>query len=299
MEDYRIQVIGHTQVPNWVSFLNANRIEEIGRTPRTLNVDFTNMAFIAPYHVVSLACLIEEFHLKGVKIRFTKGDNVGTRYLDNLGFFQYWSEGFDRTEYRPDEIRTSFCLWKLHPEMFHPYVIHATEYFNRHFFNGLDLQPLNTSLTELFNNVVDHSKSKVSGYVFTQYYPGKKQIVISLCDFGNGIPKTINKFLERNRKKPMTNIDALMLGFKKGFSTESTPSNRGLGLDNISTILKTMKSELLIISNDVYIRQQNDGTFVKHSMSEAFPGTQVVIHLNTDYLKPLEIEDVVSDEFNF
>ena len=90
-----------------------------------------------------------------------------------------------------------------------------------------------------------------------------------------------------------------MLGFKRGFSTESTPSNRGLGLDNISTILKTMKSELLIISNDVYIRQQNDGTFVKHTMTEAFPGTQVVIYLNTDYLKPLEIEDVVEDEFNF
>ena len=108
MSDYRIQVVGHTQVPNWVSFLNANRIDAIGTTPRTLNVDLTNMASVAPYHVVSLACLIEEYHLKGIKIRFTKADNSGTRYLDNLGFFNYWQEGFDRKKYHPDEVKTSF-----------------------------------------------------------------------------------------------------------------------------------------------------------------------------------------------
>ena len=61
---------------------------------------------------------------------------MGTRYLDNLGFFNYWEEGFDRKKYHPDEVKTSFCLWQLDTTMFHPYVIYATDYFNRHFLVG-------------------------------------------------------------------------------------------------------------------------------------------------------------------
>lgn len=298
MDDYRIQVIGHAHVPNWVRLLNENRLSKINTVPRTLNIDLTNMAFIAPYHVVSLACLIEEYHMAGIRIKFTRGENSGTNYLEKLGFFDYWEEGFDRKKYHPDNVQTAFCLWQLDKEMFHSYVIFATDYFNRHFFSGMDLQPLNTSLTELFNNVIDHSKSLVRGYVFTQYYTQKKQIIISLCDFGNGIPDTINAFLEKTGKKTLSNGAALQLALKKGFSTESTPSNRGLGLDNVSSIVKSMKSELLIISNDIYLRQLPDGTFVEEVIKEAISGTQVVISLNTDNLKPLVMEDIVEDEFN-
>lgn len=297
MSEYRIQVIGYTQVPAWVTFLNNNRIEALNKIPKVLNVDLTHMDFIAPYHVVSLACLIEEYHLKGIKIKFTKSNTPASSYLKELGFFNYWNEGFDRKKYHPDEVKSSFCLWQLDKEMFHAYVIYAKEYFNRHFFSGMNLEPLNVSLAELFNNVIDHSKSKVGGYVFTQYFQKKSQIVISLCDFGNGIPKTITRYLKRNKDKIVSNEEAMELAFKRGFSTESTPQNRGLGLDNISSIVKTMKSDLLIISNDIYLRQQSDGNFVKTVMKEDFPGTQVVISLNTNYLKPLEEEDIVEEEY--
>lgn len=297
MSEYRIQVIGYTQVSPWVIFLNNNRVETLDKLPSTLNIDLTHMDFIAPYHVVSLACLIEEFYIQGVKIKFTKSNTPASNYLKELGFFNYWHEGFDRKKYHPDEVKTSLCLWQLHKEMFHAYVIEATKYFNRHFFSGLNLEPLNISLAELFNNVIDHSKSKVDGYVFTQYFQKTDQIIISLCDFGNGIPKTINRYLKKNRGKTVSNEDAMDLAFKKGFSTESTPQNRGLGLNNISSIVKTMKSDLLIISNDICLRQQSNGEFIKKVMKEDFPGTQVVIYINTNYLEPLENEDIVEEEF--
>jgi anti-sigma regulatory factor (Ser/Thr protein kinase) len=215
MGEYTIQIIGHTQVPPWVSFLNANRFGVIGQKPRSLNIDLTNMNFIAPYHVVSLACLIEEYYMKGVIIRFRQGSNVATEYLENLGFFHYWEKDFDRKKYHTDKIKTSFCLWQLDKEMFNAYVMYAKDYFNRHFFNGLDLEPLNTSLTELFNNVVDHSESAIGGYIFTQYFPKKNQIVISLCDFGNGIPNTINRFLEKTKKKACFQYESPEIGLKK------------------------------------------------------------------------------------
>jgi hypothetical protein len=60
-----------------------------------------------------------------------------------------------------------------------------------------------------------------------------------------------------------------------------------------------MKSDLLIISNDVYFKQQPSGSVIETIMPEAFPGTQVVIHLNTKHLRPLETEAVVNDEFSF
>jgi len=72
MSEYRIQIIGHKQVFPWVQLINANRFEVLRYKPRSLNIDLTNMNFIAPYHVVSLACLIEEYHMNGVIIKFNQ-----------------------------------------------------------------------------------------------------------------------------------------------------------------------------------------------------------------------------------
>ncbi|MES2284682.1 MAG: hypothetical protein V4547_03265 [Bacteroidota bacterium] len=289
MIQYTIQVITHKDVPSWVSLINFNRVSRFKwELPISLNIDFTNTHEILPYHIVSLACLIEEYFLEGVNVRFTLTENYAVIYLRQLDFFNFWTPGFNRKEYRICADGTSYCLWQIHQEMFHSYVDHAHEYYKRQFFRGKDISPFNRSLVELFYNVVDHSESTVSGYVFTQYFPNKKYLIISLCDFGLGIPTTVNNYFLKHNKPMVGSLDAIEWAFKKGNSVRSKENNGGLGLDIISSITKSLNGTLVIISNDAHIMQQPDGSIVKKELPKAFLGTQVVVSLNTQYLNPLE-----------
>ena len=283
-------------IEDWVCFLNENRFKYLIKKPKAIELDMLNVRFIEPYHVVSLACLIEEYHLKGVKIHFKNTDSKGAMYLKKLKFFQYWIKGFDRTKHRQTDVGTAFCLWKLHPEMINSYSTLSKNYYQNQFFSERNLQPLNTTLVEIFNNIIDHSKSKVSGYVFTQYYPNKNLITLSVCDFGQGIPQTINKFLKEHNKNELTHGQALIKSFEKGFSTKSTPHNRGFGLDNVFSVVKALKSSLQIISNSGFVEQEGS-ILRKIVIKNNFPGTQIVIMLKTKELKPLEIEEISENEF--
>ncbi len=286
-------------IDSWVDFLNTSRVATLDKVPDIVYFDVSDLYFIFPYHVVGLACLIEEYHLKGAQIRFKTSESSGSVYLDRLRFFDYWRANFRRNEYHTTDVGTAFCPWKLDKEMIHAYVINAQKYYHDNYFSGRDLQPLNTALAEIFNNIIDHSKSAVSGYVFTQYYPNAsdKRIVLAVCDFGKGIPDTVNNFLKKTEDRTLSNDAALQLAFKKGFSTKSTPSNRGFGLDNIASLVKSLKSTLLFISNNALVRQQKDGKLVKELLSESFPGTQIVIELQTKNLKRLTEEEINDEEF--
>ncbi len=291
MDFYTIQIVAYQDVPSWVSFLNHNRVSKRHSIPNNLIVDFALTQEILPYHIVSLACLIEEYYALGAKIVFWAIDNRAVDHMAKLDFFQYWTPGFNRRAYRACVDGTSYCLWQIDKEMFLSYVSHAREYFQRQFFKGRDLIPFNQSLVELFNNVIDHSQSKVSGYVFTQYFPNWGKFIISLCDFGLGIPGTINEYFLRNNKPIVTSLDAMDLAFQKGFTVGSKDNNGGLGLDYILSITKTLQGELVIFSNYAHISQNRYGKFIKKELPEEFLGTQVVVTLNTQNLNPLIIDE--------
>lgn len=293
MNHYLLQVITYEEVASWVSFINRNSLETHlpYNIPDELIIDFSNTHDIKPYHIVSLACLIEEYHIAGVQIRFPETENSSIDFLHQLKFFQYWSSGFNRREYHISEDRTSLCLWQIDKEMFNSYVSHAQAYFQKQFFRGWDLLPLSRSLVELFFNVIDHAQSKVSGYVFTKYFKSKKHIIISLCDFGLGIPETVNAYLLKTEDRMLTDLDALDKAFEQGFTVKSKINNGGLGLDIILTLTKTLKSTLLIVSNRAHYTHYPDGTIVRKEIPVAFKGTLVVLTLNTQNLIRLNDEE--------
>ena len=295
MDVYIIQVFSHQDVPSWVSFLNHNRLERRKELPITLMVDFENTYEMLPYHIVSLACLIEEYHINGVKIVFLSTDKREVQNLRELDFFQYWTAGFNRRKYRVCEDGTSYCLWQVDKEMFLSYVDHAHGYFQRQFFRGRDLIPFNKSLVELFNNVIDHSQSKVSAYVTTKYFPNRGKFIISLCDFGLGIPGTVNEYLLKNNMLMMDDLDAMDLAFQEKFTVQSVPNNGGLGLDYVLTITKALKGELVVFSNYAHVNfsQMTGGDFIRKQLPESFQGTLVVVTINTQDLNLL-----IPDEHN-
>jgi anti-sigma regulatory factor (Ser/Thr protein kinase) len=89
------------------------------------------------------------------------------------------------------------------------------------------LATISVCVKELFNNIPDHAQ-KNSGCMFVQYFPKMERIVIVVSDFGLGIPKVV-----QTAKPELSDVDAILQAVQEGFTTSSTPRNRGAGLSFI------------------------------------------------------------------
>lgn len=264
-----------------------------------LIVRFSKYMFLRPHHITVLGCLIEEYHQNGVRIKFELEPCGLSRYLNNIRFFEYWnSNTFNRNRFTNTLINTALCLWHISEEMYFDYANRAKHFFQDNHFEGFSLDFLTISLGEIFNNIYDHSMSEIDGYAFTQYYPNEHQIKISVCDFGKGIPVTINEFRESNGEDLLSSEECLEMALRRGFTTKSTPSNKGLGLDTLSSITNSLSGRLFILSNDAVAEQNPNQLPNFFPQTISFPGTLISMELDTRHLP--EREDIIEDdEFNF
>jgi hypothetical protein len=115
-----------------------------------------------------------------------------------------------------------------------------------------------------------------------------------VCDFGVGIPNHVNKFLKDNGQLTFSNEIALQKALEFKFSTLTKPHNRGFGWDTILNSVKDLKGKILIISNDALYQLMYDGTSIINLLESNFPGTLVVIYLNTKNL-PVKEEELTDE----
>lgn len=284
-----IKLVTATSKNHWNRFINENLYNE---NITELVVDFSNCDFIEPFHIVLLACLIEDYHRNKIPIIFEKGYNLPlNEYLSNIKFWDYWQPNFERTSFTQNGSTTNLCLWQLNPAMLSFYVVYAQEYFENNFSNERSFEPLNISLAELFNNIVDHSQSLVSGYTTNQFYPKSNKLKIAICDLGIGIPNKINNYLISQGNSVISSVTALSKSFEKGYSTKSSPKNRGFGLDTLMTIAKNSNGSLKVISNDAMLILKPNETIKLFPLNYNFRGThfEMILDVNTFYEKNNEI----------
>ncbi|MHC2992051.1 hypothetical protein OB13_10795 [Pontibacter sp. HJ8] len=291
---YTIRVVTRSYEA-WINFIGENRIvHQAGQSIDTLVVDFSYATFLQPFHLVSLACLIEEYHQAGIKVHFVEGGMALNNYLNNIKFYKYWSEGFNRNRFTHAHISTTFCLWKVNSDMIDNYANEAKNYFERNFFSGKNLESLSIPLKEIFNNIDDHAASPVSGYVLTQYYPNLGEIRTAICDFGVGIPDKINTMWEAGGKARLSDEDALRAAFKRKVSSKSTPRNRGLGLYYLLSNVKYLKGDLTLYSNNAFLEHKDSNGLRIYQPNYFFQGTLINISLKTEFLP--QAEDEIEDE---
>lgn len=283
----------------WNRFINANRYQN---GIDELVVDFSQCSFLEPFYIVQMACLIEEYHVQNVVIIFIASDALAlNEYLSNIQFFNYWEKGFNRTNFQQMRRMTNLCLWKLHPNMLSPYVAYAQRYFEDNFpvtnqTQFIDFQPLYVTLSELFNNIIDHSTSSVSGFTTCQFYPQNHKLKIAVCDFGIGIPTLINRFLTQQGVQNTSSIEALKKAFENSFSTKSSPRNKGFGLNTLKTIVKNSNGVLRVISNDVMMLMNSHSEEQIFQIKHNFQGTlfEIILDTTTFDVQDNELSD---DEF--
>ena len=140
-------------------------------------------------------------------------------------------------------------------------------------------QTLFTNIYEIFNNACDHSESKLGLFSCGHWMPKKDELVVSIYDAGQGIPKVI-----RNKIKNIDdNVEALKWSLGPGNSTkqldDGTP--RGIGLSRLLRLIMLNRGALSIISDDVIFMYGNKSN---KCCINRFPikGTLVTINIVAD-----------------
>lgn len=290
------------------AFLLENRLVKVQSCLPTLSsvrvgIDTSN-ATIKPHHVVTLACLLEEYKIAGIPITFNVAACVAGRYLASIGFFAQWErDPSEHTGFVFPADHTSFALWRVEQERMNEYVYGAYDHYKAAFFAQKDLSGLITFLSEIFNNVFDHAFSDTAteriAFAMMQYYPSRGRLFFAVADFGMGIPAAVNRYLRSVNQPVVSPQETLQKALKLHFTSHSRKHNQGRGLDTLRTGVEALKGNLTILTSHLIYNVSRDGKeFYQPLPAIDFPGTTVQIRLFQDSL-PDEETEIIEDDVAF
>ncbi|HET8886979.1 MAG TPA: ATP-binding protein [Salinimicrobium sp.] len=291
MKSYILNVPSSQKADDWFSFIRESLKHIKGKSQLTVN--FNDVRFMDTDDFVVLACLIESFYINGANIEFIGGTERFNNHLFNIKFKEYWKKGFDRNKFTLSFNRSTLCLWKISEKMIYSYSMYARQYFER-FVKNKDLIPLASNMDEIFNNIFDHSRSPVTGYIITQYYPKNDKLSFSVCDFGIGIPTSI-KEAGLEKESGFEDWKAILKSLEKGFSINSTPRNRGFGLNNILEFTESSNGKLFIISNNGVVEKKAGEMYHAGSNDFNFSGTLIKIEVDLNTFEEKDNTDQIFD----
>lgn len=218
--------------------------------------DFRRVVFSDPTGVVFLHNLTRYLTAKGVRVFYSQhaGSGPALRFMDDIGFFE---DHLGRRLHPASRQRpTTLRLREVHQNdvptwistMFVPWVSGCSGQPER------SLGSLGTCVSEIFNNIRDHSGTDV-GSIFGQWFPNIHRLRISISDMGAGIPATVAKI------RPDIHPDmAILAAFQLGFSTQSQPGNRGAGLDYlVSKVCKELGGTITTFSGGRVVHADERG----------------------------------------
>lgn len=276
---------------SWFNFLIESR-KLLEQELDEIVIDFNTVDYLHTDDIVVLSCLLDSFFNKKIKITFINGTKRLKNHLKKIKFRKYWTDEFDRDKFTLIKTKNVLCLWHISEEMISTYSEYAKKYYEKNFFNNKDLLPLSTNLSELFNNIFDHSKSMVNGYIITQYYPKNNRLSFSICDFGIGIADKLNNYYEKTGKPIKNDSETLKESLITGVSSFSTERNRGFGLSYVLEFTESFKGCLTIISNNGYLIKEFDKDYHLIDTNYNFKGTLIKAEVNT-----LTFEEKDEEEF--
>ena len=247
--------------------------------------------FLRPMDILILTeFIIYQLNIVG-KVNLNVENNPVKNYLQAIGLLEFCSENhFSPSEILEIPSYTAMPIRRVN-RMTMNYYIDRTQAFFQTFCPGKDLGVLQIALSELINNVYDHSKSPIDCYVFCQYYRMKKTIVIAVADLGFGIPLTVNKFLDSQGLQKLSQFDAVKWALKLHKTTRSEPHNAGRGLDTISSFVLANRGNWKLFSDEVKMEGLENGNQFSQNPVQNFTGTVIEISIKVDNLNDIETVD--------
>ncbi|RQT33415.1 ATP-binding protein [Burkholderia contaminans] len=134
---------------------------------------------------------------------------------------------------------------------------------------------------EIYTNSLEHAGSPTGVFSCGQHFKNGNELVLSVVDFGAGIPSKVRGFLRTDPRSQTLQASACMeWAFKRGNST-TVGVPRGLGLDLLREFVRLNNGSLEVYSEDGYavIKRDNESY---HTLPSGFSGTAVQIKLICD-----------------
>jgi anti-sigma regulatory factor (Ser/Thr protein kinase) len=261
----------------------------------------TLTTFIEPCGVTILSNLIHWLENRGVTVFILPGElneyECPNKFLDDSMFFrQHLGENLSEHA----QVRaTTLPLRQVHSESpINWLVTELTPWLSRQLNVQTNrLATIRVCIEEVLNNIKDHADEK-TGCVFAQYVPANHEVLISISDFGVGIPYNVQKKLPT-----YTDHEALRQAVERGFSTQSKPHNRGFGLDNlIHNVIVNGKGSVHIHSLNGILSCKNGNNEILYKTRNAlgyYPGTLIdlVFKTNVDEIFDNDEEDFTWDDW--
>lgn len=143
---------------------------------------------------------------------------------------------------------------------------------------------------ELYANAFEHSHSPIGVFSCGQHYPNKRELHLTIIDFGQGIPTSVQS-LSQNAN--LNSSQSLEWAFQAGTSTAANGVSRGTGLNSLQSFILTNRGNLKIFSNDGYVNIKDNE--VKYETTAIdFEGTLINIAFKCDesyYCFASEVQD--------
>ncbi|MEB2783779.1 hypothetical protein [Algoriphagus persicinus] len=248
-------------------------------------------AFLRPMDILVLTeFIISQLNTIG-EVNLKVENQPVRNYLKAIGLFEFCS----KNHFAPSEIfeipsYTAMPIRRVNRETMN-YYIQRTQAFFQTLCQDKDLGVLGIALSELINNVHDHAKSSIDAYVFCQYYPRHRIIILAVADLGFGIPFTVNKYLTDHCLSKLSQIDAVEWALKINKTTQSKPYNAGKGLDTISSFVTANKGQWKLFSGEVKMQSGVSGNQFFINPIQNFVGTVIEISIKVDNLSHIETVD--------
>lgn len=273
---------------DWIRIVSESR-QKISITDKKEIVEFVfnhnlELKNFYPIHIVLLSCFIDEIKTKGYLVQLNINNKELNNYLfGELNLTNYW--GKEKVDHIDSPTIADLNIWRIVENRKESYSISVHDYFKRSYFVGLDLSAFKNSLNELYCNVFDHANSKGNSFSFIRYDKADNKIKVAICDFGDGIAKTLrNNYIEYN-----DDCEALENSIKIGISAKSQKHNRGFGLDNVASTLQKGDA-MRIVSNKALLRILDNKTNVKsYELDFDFKGTLIYFEISIDSFEKEEI----------
>lgn len=273
-----------------VTYINTLE-NDLYETSITLNLpEDISLDVFEPFHIVILSCFIEHLRTycgcKSVTIN-TDGKIIDLMSRD-LKFNKYFTST-DSSSHEDASDDKILNLWKIVDNMTYAYSLSVSDYFSRTFFKDLDTSGLTSALNEVYANIADHSQSKGNAFSYISYNPDKQKIYIAACDFGLGIPTT----LRNSGKEYKKDSEALRDSVNIGVTARSTKGNKGMGLDNIISIISSNDNFRIVSNSSLLTCFGNKNNIKTYDLDFDFRGTLIYFEVSTNGFPLRDIEEEI------
>jgi len=243
-----------------------------------LIIDFHYCGFLGHIGVTFLGGIVRLFEYRGGNVKFLwdtliekiRVNLAQNGFLSDFGHDQKPWDG-NSVPYRSDHQRD--------PKIITDYLRY--QWLGKGWVNiSPNLQDAITGkVLEIYLNAFEHSQSKIGVYSCGQHYPESGTLQLTIVDFGIGIPQSVRALPENSDK---TATEALKWAFMPGNSTKNDKNiARGAGLHLLEQFILKNRGNLMIFSNDGYVKISDNGTIYENVCTN-FSGTLVNIAFQCD-----------------